>query len=271
MYLPKNVGLLGFMSNISSSNVLNIYVGDSNDKYYTIPYINHEIQPGYSVHIRTKNQYYSIYKCYVVENDYSLSIASSGSYTFNNTTLVNNLGTAYSVSSKDYTNDTQDPVCLIISFGFYVDETTERTDANAAITQQQLEAFVNRDDILIWISPTSSVTPSVSSDGKIDVIEQASKEAVENLICKTVNVTGTAPVITAEKNTRYICGEVSTLSFTPPSEGIVNVVFTSGSTETVLTLPNTVKMPSWFQIETNTTYEISIADGIYGVVTSWPV
>ena len=43
MYLPKNVGLLGFMSNISSSNVLNISVGDSNDKYYTIPYINHEI------------------------------------------------------------------------------------------------------------------------------------------------------------------------------------------------------------------------------------
>jgi len=48
-------------------------------------------------------------------------------------------------------------------------------------------------------------------------------------------------------------------------------LFTSGSTPTVLTLPNTVKMPEWFEIETNRTYEISILNGVYGAVMSWVV
>ena len=47
--------------------------------------------------------------------------------------------------------------------------------------------------------------------------------------------------------------------------------FTSGSTATVLTVPNTVKWPDWFSgtLEANRVYEINIMDGIYGVVMSW--
>lgn len=90
---------------------------------------------------------------------------------------------------------------------------------------------------------------------------------------ETVDVTvpGTDPIITGNKNTRYICGTLSTLDFTPPAEGIVDIIFTSGSSKTILTLPNTVKMPDWFEVEANMTYEISIMDGVYGVVTSWAV
>lgn len=88
------------------------------------------------------------------------------------------------------------------------------------------------------------------------------------------NVSGATPVITAEADTRYICGEVTSLSFTPCASGICDVRFTSGSTVTVLTLPNTVKMPEWFDatsLKTNTIYEINILDGVYGVVTTWAV
>ena len=88
------------------------------------------------------------------------------------------------------------------------------------------------------------------------------------------NVSGATPVITAEADTRYICGEVTSLSFTPCASGICDVRFTSGSTVTVLTLPNTVKMPDWFDasvLEANTIYEINILDGVYGVVTTWAV
>lgn len=87
----------------------------------------------------------------------------------------------------------------------------------------------------------------------------------------TVTVTGTDPVITAEANTRYVCGEVYTISITPPASGICDVTFTSGSTAAVLTVPNTVKFPSWFDattLETNTIYEINIADGLAAVM-SW--
>lgn len=50
--------------------------------------------------------------------------------------------------------------------------------------------------------------------------------------------------------------------------------FTSGSTATVLTLPNTVKLPEWFDasgLDANTIYEINISDGVYGAVMSWPL
>ena len=91
---------------------------------------------------------------------------------------------------------------------------------------------------------------------------------------KTITVSETSPTITAEKNTRYICGEVTSLSFTPCASGVCDVQFTSGSTVTVLTLPSTVKFPDWFDaasLEANTIYEINILDGVYGVVTTWAV
>ena len=88
------------------------------------------------------------------------------------------------------------------------------------------------------------------------------------------NVSGATPVITAVKDTMYVCGEVTSLSFTPCESGICDVRFTSGSTVTVLTIPNTVKFPNSFDptsLETNKIYEINILDGIYGVVASWAI
>lgn len=86
---------------------------------------------------------------------------------------------------------------------------------------------------------------------------------------QVVTVTGSNPTITAEYNKRYVCGEVSTLTITPATQGCTDVLFTSGTTPTVLNLPQTVKMPSWFTVEANKTYEISILDGVYGSVMSW--
>lgn len=86
---------------------------------------------------------------------------------------------------------------------------------------------------------------------------------------QVVNVSGSNPSITAEYNKRYVCGEVATLTITPAAQGCTDVLFTSGTTPTVLSLPQTVKMPAWFTVEASKTYEISILDGIYGAVMSW--
>ena len=87
-------------------------------------------------------------------------------------------------------------------------------------------------------------------------------------------VTGSTPSITGVANTRYMCEEVSTISITPPDSGTIEVFFTSGTTPAVLTLPNTVKMPEWFDattLEANTIYDIIITDGVYGAVMTWAV
>lgn len=86
-----------------------------------------------------------------------------------------------------------------------------------------------------------------------------------------VTISGANPVINAARNTYYVCGELQTLSFTPNAKGICAVRFTSGTTATILTVPNTVKFPDWFDgtIEASRIYEISILDGVYGAVMSW--
>lgn len=87
-----------------------------------------------------------------------------------------------------------------------------------------------------------------------------------------VTVSGASPVVTAVQGHRYLCGTVSTLSFTPSATGICEVIFTSGATAAVLTLPNTVLMPEWWTgCEANQIYDISIVDGVYGAVMAWPV
>jgi len=85
-------------------------------------------------------------------------------------------------------------------------------------------------------------------------------------------VTGTAVTITGQPNTRYMCGEVLTIDITPPASGSIDVFFTSGTTAAVLTVPSTVKFPSWFDattLDTNTIYEILITDDVYGSVMTW--
>ena len=90
-----------------------------------------------------------------------------------------------------------------------------------------------------------------------------------------VSVSGTTPTITALPGVRYVCGEVATLGITLPDSGIVDVTFESGSTATVLTITPptgvTLKWANGFDptaLETDTTYEINIADGL-GVAASW--
>jgi len=117
-----------------------------------------------------------------------------------------------------------------------------------------------------------------NSSNAVGTYTPEAKAAIKSMLgidagMQEIIISGQDPVITGIANARYNCGEVYTISITPPASGIVDVVFTSGSTAALLTLPVTVKMPVWFDataLETNTIYEITITDGVYGMVMSWP-
>lgn len=101
------------------------------------------------------------------------------------------------------------------------------------------------------------------------------KSAISEMLGGSIAVSGTAPTINAKAGIRYICGEVLSLDITLPASGIVDVVFTSGSTPTVLTITpptgQTVKWANGFDpttLDTDTVYEINVADGL-GVAASW--
>lgn len=117
-----------------------------------------------------------------------------------------------------------------------------------------------------------------ASGETVGVYPQAQKTAIQTMLGIEADiplieeVSGASPSITGMPNVRYICGTVSTLTITPPASGSIVVRFTSGSTATLLTVPNTVKFPAWFDptsLEADTVYEIIITDGVYGGVMSW--
>ena len=87
-----------------------------------------------------------------------------------------------------------------------------------------------------------------------------------------VQVSGTTPTIICEDNHRYICGEVLSSNITPPANGVCEIIFESGSTATLLTAPNTIKWPEWFNpnsLETSATYQFKISNGLANVAI-WP-
>ena len=120
------------------------------------------------------------------------------------------------------------------------------------------------------LAKASGDTTQSASSNAVGTYTEEAKSAISNMLNGAVQVEGTTPTITALSGVRYICGEVATLDITPCANGLCDIVFTSGSTATVLTLPSTVKFPDGeFVPEADTTYEINILNGIYGVVVAW--
>ena len=114
-----------------------------------------------------------------------------------------------------------------------------------------------------------------ASGETLGIFPEAQKSAISTMLNGSVAVSGSTPSITALPGVRYVCGECATLTIAVPASGIVDVVFESGSTATVLTVTPptgmTIKWANGFDpssLDANTTYEINICDGL-GVAGSW--
>ena len=88
----------------------------------------------------------------------------------------------------------------------------------------------------------------------------------------TVNTPSGATVsIIPQSNNIYNCGTLTSLTITnPPLTGEYSIVFTSGSTATTTTIPNTVLGLESFAAEANKLYEINVLNN-RAVVGSWDV
>lgn len=112
---------------------------------------------------------------------------------------------------------------------------------------------------------------------QVAAVEAAGAEQIEAITAATkppIEISGATPTITAEAGRRYVCtaAAVTELSVTPCATGVCDVVFTSGTTATLLTVTGNVVWPDWFDplsLDASTTYEINIMDGKYGVVGAW--
>lgn len=101
----------------------------------------------------------------------------------------------------------------------------------------------------------------------------------QNLLLNTIVVeedsTSTEVILTPDYGVRYIYGELLSLTLVSvPEGGTVDIFFDSGTTPTVLVLPQTgVTLPEWFDptdLQASTRYELNFADGNL-LVSSWPI
>lgn len=126
--------------------------------------------------------------------------------------------------------------------------------------------------IFFGLAKAAGDTTQSASSNEVGVYTETAQSKISDMLNAPVTVSGSTPSITGMAGVRYICGEVSAISITPPQSGCIDVVFESGSTPAVLTVPNTVKWMGGFDptsLDADTTYEINILDGVYGVVGSW--
>ena len=129
------------------------------------------------------------------------------------------------------------------------------------------------------LAKASGDTTQSASSNTVGTYTDEAKTAIKQMLgvkdnydSFIVDVDGTDVTITGQSSYRYNCGELYSLTVTPPESGTIDFRFTSGSTPTVLTLPQTVKMPEWWvEVEANTIYEMCITDGVYCGVMTWAI
>ena len=194
------------------------------------------------------------------------------------------------IGDTDYATDSTGGVVKInSSYGLLIapNGTVIPQMATAAVIQDGsaayylLSASLQHQSVFYGLSKVAGVDLA-NETVTLGTYPSASKTAIQTMIgvesgvTFVETVTGTTPVITGIPNTKYICGEVSTLTITTPSAGAIDIIFSSGSTATILTVTpptgTTMKWPTWFDptvLLPNTTYEILITEGIYGSVMTW--
>lgn len=135
--------------------------------------------------------------------------------------------------------------------------------------------YTQHESTFYGLAKAAGDTTQSQSSNTVGTYTESAKSAISTMLNTPETVSGTTPTIIALPGIRYVCGEVATLDITLPASGIVDVVFESGSTPTVLTITPptgvTVKWANGFDpttLEANTTYEINIADGL-GVAATW--
>ena len=115
--------------------------------------------------------------------------------------------------------------------------------------------------------------PQAGDTGKLLGVANNGRPAWQQILPETVTDLSSTSITLANaaNNTVYSYGELTALTISAiANPGEFSITFTSGSTATVLTVPNTMIMPDGFSVEANTRYEINVKDG-YAVCMGWAV
>lgn len=106
---------------------------------------------------------------------------------------------------------------------------------------------------------------------------ESAKSKISDMLNAPEIINSLSPTLVAKSGVRYVFGTLRTLTLTVPASGCVDILFKSGTTPTSLNISSAKSGVSaikwsngWDEVcEANTTYEINILDGEFGVVAAW--
>ena len=169
---------------------------------------------------------------------------------------------------------------IVFKFGTYVQFAGNGIDAGSHF----FRAIMLADGIAYSISIVeqygvmgneySTTTPAgvVTATDGMTTAQKATTRSNLGIVEETiVSVSDTNAVIAPTNGTTYNCGTLDSLTITdPPAQGDYGIVFTSGATPTVTTIPETIIGLEDFAAEANTLYEINVLDN-RAVFKGWPL
>lgn len=169
--------------------------------------------------------------------------------------------------ASKYARQSQDSANLAKGYKSEAEKSKESAESIVSVFKTEANNIITQIDANISDAHDYADNAKFYSDLADETVRKWMNDENDEII--TVKISGMNPKIEAIPNVIYDCGELLSLDFTPCEDGICDVIFSSGSTPTILTLPDTVRMPNGFTVLENRTYEINILNGKYGVATSW--
>lgn len=155
----------------------------------------------------------------------------------------------------------------------------EKGDTGRGITSFELTSTdTDKDVYTVTYTDGTTTTLTVQNSkywhDQAEIVYNNTRTLLLNTITVTEDTTSTDVTLEVENGVRYIYGALNTLTVSAyPRTGIADIIFDSGATATVVTLPSGLTLPVWFDptdIEVNTRYELNFADGNL-VVATWPL
>lgn len=153
------------------------------------------------------------------------------------------------------------------------------TDGRGIVSWVLTETDEGKDVYTVTYTDDTTTTITVQNSkywhDQTEVVYNNTRALLLNTITVHTDDTTTEAILTPDAGVRYIYGELLSLTIASvPEDATVDILFDSGSTATVLVLPQTgVTLPEWFDptdLQTNTRYELNFADGNL-LVSCWPL
>lgn len=188
-------------------------------------------------------------------------------------------GSKITISDVEMTNDYKIKITFSDGYVYTSAQSIRGETGNGIVSWVKTASDEDKDVYTVTYTDGQTTTITVQNSkywhDQAEVVYNNTRALLLNTIVVNEDTTTTEAVLTPDNGVRYIYGELLSLTINSvPDNGMVDIFFDSGSTATVLVLPQTgVTMPEWFDptdLQANTRYELNFVDGNL-LVSNWPL